>query len=332
MAQRLANIGDGGSLLIADGVTDLPFPPTSFGVVPDSWGGVRREVGVVPVLDVHFRAVDDVTLTDVNLYSGRRFAVALATPTPDEGDLDATADEVTVTGHDYATGDGPVGAVPDAATIPTGLTEGAEYWLIVVDPNTVQFALSVADALNGVAVDLDDPRTAELDLATLAAGNVDLVVRAKAPGVAGLLVTLDIVFDAATVPTLSEVGDAVTLHVKDNVTTNALLAAVLNTSTKLEVETDTVTPAYVLQVGDDDFAATSLAFGGTYDWSIVPGEAAKRFHWSNLGSLGTIELGAQLAATVSIDHRPGVVAYAAKATFGAAVEVSIQLDPVVDQP
>lgn len=329
MAQRLANIGDGGSLLIADGVTDLPFPPTSFGVVPDNWGGVRREVGVVPTLDVHFRAVDDVTLSDVSLYAGRRFAVDLAPVSVADPDVDTVADTFSETSHPYATGDGPLLPTADS-TMLSGLVVGVGVFAIVVDADTFKVAASVADALNDVAIAIDLGSRAFLDLAGLAAGNIDLVVEAILPGFAGQAITLDIVFDAPGAPTLTEAGSAVTLHAKNNVTTNAMLAAVLNTSTKLRVKTDTVTPAYVLQSATDNFAATALG-DEMNTTTFTPAAAVKRFHWSNLGSLGTIELGAQLAATVSIDHRPGVVAYAAKATFGGPVEVSIQLDPVVDQ-
>lgn len=332
MAKRLADIGDGGALLVADGVTELPFPPTSFGVVPDAWGGGGPGgIGVVPTLDVHFIAVDDLQLSDVHIFAGKRFGVDLVAVNPDEGDLDAAADEVTVTGHAFFTGDGPLNPAPDATLMPSGLDEETGVYVVVVDPNTIKLATSVANALNGDVIDLDDPRRAELDLASLAAGNIDLVLEAILPGVAGLAITIDIVFDAAGAPTLSEVGNAVTLHVKDNVTTNGDLAAVLNTSTKLRVKTDTVTPAYVLQAATDNFAATNLAFSGSYSWTLTPAAAVRRFHWSDLGSLGTLTLGAQRSATVSIDHRPGVVAYAATGTFDGVVEATIQMDPIEER-
>lgn len=330
MARRLQNIGDSAALVVADAVTSLPDPPSVFGVVPDSWG---TAAGVIPTLDVHFRADGAQSLSVTKVYAGRRFGSAdLVDADLKSTDVNATTNAFAETAHGYLTGDGPF------------------TWL----------------------------RRAALDLATLAAGAIDLVVEAIEVGADGNDVSLDIVFDASAGPTLSEVGDAVTLHVKNGVTTNSLLAAVLNTSTVLRVRTDTVTGGHVLSSASDNFAATNLINGsdaptnvpggtsadvdywisvvdadhfklaasiadaitggatvdltdvGSADFVLTASSDVRRFYWSLLGSLGTIALDEQLAATVSIDHRPTTVAYAVTATFATGAAVTIQFDPVAE--
>lgn len=331
MAQRLANPGEDATLLVASGATDLPFPPVVWGLVPDAWS--NSEMGVVPEFDLTLRSVAAVTWTDVIVYAGKRFAVVLADAALDDGDVDVATNEFGKVAHGYKTGDGPLEVTPDVGDeLMTGLAEDTAYYAIRVDADNFKIATSIANSIAGTAVDVDYATRAELDLATLAAGNIDLVVEAINPGVAGEAITLDIVFDAAGAPTLSEVGNAVTLHAKNNVTTNGLLAAVLNTSTKLRVKTDTATPGYVLQSATDNFAATNLAVAtGSVGFTFAATDDAKRFYWSDILEVGTVDLDVQLSRTITVPHRPNVVAYAVGGTPGGAVATTVEGCAVVDR-
>lgn len=59
--------------------------------------------------------------------------------------VSAGGDTITLPAHGRTTGDGPVRAVTDGV-FPGGLDSGIDYWLIVVDPNTVKLATSFARA------------------------------------------------------------------------------------------------------------------------------------------------------------------------------------------
>lgn len=75
-------------------------------------------------------------------------------------DVDATANTLTITGHAYVTGDGPVqGTTTD--TLPGGLELETDYWLIVDDEDTVRLAARFLDAVATVpvAVDITDAGT-----------------------------------------------------------------------------------------------------------------------------------------------------------------------------
>lgn len=61
--------------------------------------------------------------------------------------------QVTVTGHGYVTGL-LVSGIATTGTLPTGLSLLTEYYVIVVDANTLKFATSLANALLGTAVSI----------------------------------------------------------------------------------------------------------------------------------------------------------------------------------
>jgi len=62
------------------------------------------------------------------------------------------ADEVTITSHGYLTGDQVTVNTATGATLASGLTDDATYFVIKVDANTISFAESAADAVAGTAV------------------------------------------------------------------------------------------------------------------------------------------------------------------------------------
>lgn len=67
--------------------------------------------------------------------------------------LSIADDTVTASGHGLITGDGPLQLIEDN-TLPAPLTEVTNYWVIVVDANTIKFATSFADAIANSPVNL----------------------------------------------------------------------------------------------------------------------------------------------------------------------------------
>lgn len=62
------------------------------------------------------------------------------------------ANAVTITAHGYQTG--ALGQLTTAGSLPTGLSTSTNYWIIVIDPNTVSFASSLANANAGTAISI----------------------------------------------------------------------------------------------------------------------------------------------------------------------------------
>jgi len=65
----------------------------------------------------------------------------------------AVDDDITATGHGKDTGFGPV-RLTTTTTLPSPLSLATDYWLIVIDVNTVQLSTSKALAIAGTAVDI----------------------------------------------------------------------------------------------------------------------------------------------------------------------------------
>ncbi len=57
-----------------------------------------------------------------------------------------TTNAATETAHGFVTGDGPY-RLTTSGTLPTGLELATDYWLYVIDANTIQFCLSRGDAV-----------------------------------------------------------------------------------------------------------------------------------------------------------------------------------------
>ncbi len=117
-------------------------------------GGVRDEANVAiqtGVNDPYGVAYSDDISTDVRLSYAKApegvpvWQVAAA-------DVSAATDEVTITSHGYLTGDQVSVNTATNATLAGGLTDNTVYFVIVVDPNTIQFAETAADAVGGIQV------------------------------------------------------------------------------------------------------------------------------------------------------------------------------------
>lgn len=68
--------------------------------------------------------------------------------------VDADADALTLTAHAYVTGDGPVTIASDD-TLPSGLADDVDYFVVVVDDDTIKLAVSRAAAVAAVPVVVD---------------------------------------------------------------------------------------------------------------------------------------------------------------------------------
>lgn len=84
-------------------------------------------------------------VSDVNTPSAETFAAA---------DVDVTENTATITAHGLLTG--LKGQLTTDDTLPDGLSLLTDYFIIVVDADTVKFATSLANALAGTPVDILD--------------------------------------------------------------------------------------------------------------------------------------------------------------------------------
>ena len=72
-------------------------------------------------------------------------------------DIDATANTFTKAAHGVKTG--LKGQFSTSSALPTGISGGVDYFAIVVDANTLQFATSLINANAGTAVDISTTGT-----------------------------------------------------------------------------------------------------------------------------------------------------------------------------
>ncbi len=71
--------------------------------------------------------------------------------------VDTATDRITVTGHPYVTGDGPF-RLTTTGTLPGGLATTTDYWIVVVDANTISLAATFPNsvAASPTLVDITD--------------------------------------------------------------------------------------------------------------------------------------------------------------------------------
>jgi hypothetical protein len=85
---------------------------------------------------------------------GVQSVIDVDTPSADtftDADVDTDEDTITLTAHDFITG--LKVALTTAGVLPTGLS-ATDYYVIVVDSNTIKLATSLANALAGTDVDI----------------------------------------------------------------------------------------------------------------------------------------------------------------------------------
>jgi hypothetical protein len=86
---------------------------------------------------------------DVNTPSAKTFT---------DTDVEVTDNDITVTAHGLTTG--LKGQLTSTGTLPAGLSTATDYFVIVVDADTIAFATSLANALAGTKIDITDEGTA----------------------------------------------------------------------------------------------------------------------------------------------------------------------------
>lgn len=126
-------------------------------------------------------------------------------------------DALTLTAHSYVTGDGPV-QLTTTGTLPAGLAVATDYWIIVVDADTIKLTAKFFEAINGTpVVDLTSAgsgtHTIEDTAETVRAGEE---IEQRVRGSRELLLTLQCF---AGTPT----GAASSAAILDNVVTGASL-------------------------------------------------------------------------------------------------------------
>lgn len=145
----------------------------------------------------------------------------------------------------------------------SGLASGASFDLTAIDgtgetvgpANVNRIAALIVKGLR-----IGDAVKARLDLATKTA-HVDIIIAAKTAGTGGNAITIAFVADAgAGAGSITEVGNVITVHYKDAVSTVADIRALLATSTLIDLVTNG-TGATVLHDPADTFGAANLAGG-----------------------------------------------------------------------
>lgn len=79
--------------------------------------------------------------------------------------VDADADTLLLTAHGLSTGDGPLRLTTDD-TLPAGLAIATDYYAIAASADLLKLAASLADALAGTAVAIDDEGTGTHSIAS----------------------------------------------------------------------------------------------------------------------------------------------------------------------
>lgn len=128
-----------------DLVSTLPAAPTAWADV-SAWAGLRPESELELWSDESssFTALELMGATAKPLADA---AVAAKTFTV----ASTTLDTLTATTHSYANGDGPVTVTNSGGALPGGLAASTNYWIGVVDANTIKLYKSLADVLSGAA-------------------------------------------------------------------------------------------------------------------------------------------------------------------------------------
>jgi hypothetical protein len=195
--------------------------------------------------------------------------------------------------------------------------------------NTVVEAKTSGAAGNAVMVaavgDSSLLAKASLACATKADGKLNTVVQAKAAGTGGNAITVTLVGDGAPASgvVIAEVGNLVTIHYEDNVSTVTLIeAAITSTSTLIEVKT-AGTGATKPRTPASDFVAAPLA-GGTNHGGVTISEAgaAVTIHYeSGVSTVAQVETAITASSTqvaVLTAGTAGTVLTAPTDSFSAA--------------
>jgi len=82
-------------------------------------------------------------INDVDTPSAKTFTAA---------SVDTVTDQITITAHTFSTG--LKGQVSNPGALPTGLSASTDYFVIVIDADTIQLATSLVNALAATAINI----------------------------------------------------------------------------------------------------------------------------------------------------------------------------------
>lgn len=108
---------------------------------------IDRPSGVAFSEDSEKINLDDLETLSLQIIHG----AAETTETFEDGDVDVDEDTITITGHGLVTGADV--ALTTSGSLPGGLS-ATDYFVIVVDADTIQLATSLSNAQAGTAVDI----------------------------------------------------------------------------------------------------------------------------------------------------------------------------------
>lgn len=137
---------------------DASALPAGLAVSTDYWL-IRVDDDTVKVATTFANALAGtaIDITDVGTLGSGGYTCTRAAVNDDFTSTDVTIADglLTAAAHGKDTGYGPV-RLTTSGTLPGGLTTGTDYWLIVVSSSTFQLASSKANALAGVAIEVQD--------------------------------------------------------------------------------------------------------------------------------------------------------------------------------
>lgn len=135
--------------------TALAALPTQVAYV-GSWQGNNTKHPVPAQFDLECWANGTVALTGMKLLGLVPFDSAISSDDVDT--VDFANDELDVTSHGLADGDGPIRFTTTGA-LPDGIEADTDYWVIEVNSGTIKIATSLENALEGTAVAIGDAGT-----------------------------------------------------------------------------------------------------------------------------------------------------------------------------
>lgn len=151
----------GGNKTLLSAATTLPGPPVSWASVAAWRGRTNRE------FELKLWSTAAASFTSLYLAGAVQRAQTIADD--DVDGVTAGSDTLTVTGHAYKNGDGPV-TFSSTLTLPGGISAATNYWITVVDANTIKLSTSFANWLDQVFFDITSAGTGTVTIADVQTG------------------------------------------------------------------------------------------------------------------------------------------------------------------
>lgn len=152
-AKLISMTAESNAMAITDVANWMDVTSWRFEKVRNNQSGNRYVYSAIKEFDLIFYCDADEDLTSPLLYGvfERQLTVASDDFTTDF----ATDDNLDATAHGLLTGDGPL-RLSSSGTLPAGLDDETDYWVIKIGANEIRLATSQANALAGTAVALTD--------------------------------------------------------------------------------------------------------------------------------------------------------------------------------